>query len=289
MELKTIVYIPPSCIEPESLLHHTIKTYLGQHVVLKSVKQQPFITNDSTVPFHVTYLAFPVDTTKTFFADKSEIKQISPNSKNAVYKLYPENAKDPILVTIYNNRIKQEGKYVPFRINPIAASVQESNDFPVPITYFALINYEPLHDLVLPLHRSPKQSNRFMIPVPEKLYPDSWKPPEPKWTVEQTVENYKFEVSCFRILSNVDKVVLVDSFEKTHPSSTAYVLPYKLIPTDRPLNGVLLFIMKRHPDYILYFPTVTYTLDLDTLESFKRFCEYEMIEYNNYYYMMSQE
>lgn len=282
MQQTTTVNIPSQCIAPDSTLKHTIKTFLGQHVQIENIHQQPFINNDGTIPFVVTYLSFPLDITHTYFIPSSEVKQLSPNSTKSITTI------DNVYVMINNKLMLQNTKYIPIDIIPIAESVQQNSDLPVPISYYGRVIAEPLHYLIVPIHRSPKQSHRFKFPLPKKLYPENYSPPKDPYTPEQTLENYKFEASSFRILSSADKIILTDSFAKTSPSSIAYVLPFNTIPLDNPLNGVILFITKRNVEYVLYYPTISYTIDLETLQSLKSFFENERINYNNFHYMMSQ-
>ena len=134
----------------------------------------------------------------------------------------------------------------------------------------------------------------FSLPLPEKLYPSTFKPTF--ISAEDNLKNYKQCLMSAKLLSNVDNVVSISKLPDDIPTSTttAYVCDINIFTqnsidgNDGSINGIILIQPKRIPTSILWYPTNAYRISKDELESIKRFIEFDLINYTNYQYIKNK-
>ena len=262
---------------PATLIQ-SIKQLLGQHINIISHKRHSIITPDNEVIVDVNYNVIPFDQYNIYFIDKSDIKQLLPNTDKYVFSINECNVK------LSSSTLNNFKKYVPVHIfttlsNNYSTSGQLENQF----CYFALIVNEPMHNLITPLSMSFK-------PNPIKaLYPKDFKPQVEEINENTLRSNYKNELTNISILSFVDNVVIAKSFQETssNTSTTAFIIDFNKIPRDKSINGIILIISERKPFHVLYYPIKTFIITVEQLNSINEFLKNDYINYLNYQYMMN--
>ena len=137
---------------------------------------------------------------------------------------------------------------------------------------------------------STNHSLGFEINLPPKLYPDSFKP-KIEYTIDDTLRHYKQLLTNSRILSLAENVIDYTNetnnndklFQSNIASTTAYLIHSSQLP-NHSINGIIALQPKRIPDILLYYPTNSYTISLQELQSIKQFIEMDTINYYNYLY-----
>ena len=174
-------------------------------------------------------------------------------------------------------------------------------------SYFGTTVLYPMNSLITPINlivanndnnNSSNQSSTtncslgFEITIPPKLYPDSFKP-KIEYTMDDTLRHYKQLLTNSRILSLAETIIdktnesatNEDIFKSNIASTTCYLIHSSQLP-NHAINGIIALQPKRIPDILLYYPTNSYTISVQELDSIKQFIEMDTI---NYYNFLSQK
>lgn len=260
--------------------HNSIRELLGQDAVIKNVLVNDIITDDECYIIDVEYVNIKFNPFEIVFVNVSDIKPIIPNSTTYAVKINGCNVK----LNIPN--LSEFKTKIPIQINPMintTAEQQSSSAF----TYFGKIVRKPMNSLCTPLKLPGHCVTPFKIKPVEQLYPDGYKLKN-SITIDETKEAYKTEIGQFPQLKSVDNIVVAKSFSDCKFGTTGYLIEFEKIPRDHYLNGIILIQSKRIPNIVLYFPTITYTLYLEELESIAEFLKMDEANAYNFDYIMNE-
>ena len=273
-----------------------IKQLIGPNATLISYTVSSILTPSDELIVDATYRSLPITPFSIHYIPLSSIKHLIPNSEKYVATV------DSLTVKLNNPKLSDFHDYLPVRIKRTiinTTDVYESyyttdnstftlnENATIPIAYFATTVVNPLNSLITPIH---SHSTSFTVPTPEKLYPPSFNPPKSRYTIDDTINNYKQTVSTIPMLSNISSITHSSTFPTSSSSSlptTAYIIPTSSLPSTS-THGIILIQPKRIPDLILYYPTNNFTLSAEELASIKSFIEADIINYNNYYYLKNK-
>lgn len=260
--------------------HNSIKELLGQDIQIKNVKVNSIITDDECYIIDVQYVNIKFNPFEVIFIDTSEVKPLIPNSTIYAAKVNGCNVKIPI------SRIADYKTKIPIHINPkLSDNVSSEGQLNDIFSYYGKVIRRPMHDLCTPLKYPGHQVTPFKLPPIPKLYPEGYKLKH-TLTMEETKNAYMAEVSQRSQLKSIDNFAIVKSFEDCKFGTTGYIIEFDKLPTDRYLNGIILVQAKRIPNVVLFYPTNTYMLYIEELESIRNFLEMDEINALNYDYVM---
>lgn len=257
-----------------------IKQLLGQDIIIESYVKNNIITDDESYIIDVSYYSLRFSPMKIFYINKSDLKQLIPNSNLYVTSINNCN------IQISSSLLSEFSKVIPMKINTMIQnnySIQGQLD--QPFTYFGTVVRRPMNYLITPLKYLNHQYSPFEYETIEKIYPENYKH-NISITEEATKNEYKTELLQFPILKNVDNVIIVKKFEECVMNTNAYLIDYRLIPKTG-INGVIMIQPKRIPHLILYFPTMNFYICEEEIESIYKFLENDEINYINYDYCIN--
>lgn len=259
-----------------------VKELLGQDIIVRKIQSNSIITDDECFIVDVEYVSIKFNPFEIIFVNINDIKPVIPNSTTYASKINGCN------VCIKIPKLQEYKTMIPITISPKLSNNNCSDgQMPDQFSYFGTIVRKPMHSLCTPLKYPGHQTTPFKIPPITKLYPEGYKLKK-EFTLEQTKEAYQAELTQFQQLKAIDNVVIAKSFSDCKYGTTAYVIDFGLIPRNRYLNGIILVQPKRIPGVVLYYPTNTYTLYLEELESIKSFLDMDEINALNYDFTMNQ-
>ena len=307
-----------------------IKQLIGQNAVLVSYKTNSIVSWDGNIIVDIVYRSIPIDQFSIYYIKQSDIKHLMPNSEKYITVINGCNVK------LNNPKLSQFKEYLPVRIkasminetdeyenyytqtinndsNNKTVNMELKNNSTAPINYFATTVTNPMNSLITPLNILTlttssnngnngnndlvSESTSFTVSMPEKLYPDSFKPTKELYTLDDTIKYYKQTVlSSLPVLSSIQEIQVLDKsvksvsdlFSSSVPpsaSSVAFILSLDQLRGVRMLYGFLLVQPRRIPDLILYYPTNTYVISEQEILSVIRFIEMDIINYNNFMYI----
>lgn len=286
----------------------TIKQLIGPNAQLLTYKINSVVTPFDEIIVDVTYKDLPISPFTIYYIPISSIKHLIPNSEKYIAVI------NSISVKLNNPKLNEFSNYLPVRvkntiINDVDAyekyystvddSLFELNTSSSPhsnaCAYFATTVNNPLNSLITPLSligSNESASFAFTVPEPPILYPSdsSFKPPVSPYTMEDMIRYYKQTTATVPSLSLIETITPSNTFPSNGStmSTTAYIIDITVLPTDKPIHGIILIQPKRIPTYILFYPSNAYTISTDELQSIKAFINAEVINFNNYHYLKKQ-
>ena len=293
----------------------TIKQVLGQNTKLISYKLNSVVNWSNEVYVDVEYSSIPINPFQIYFIKVNEIKHLIPNSDKYVCevngcqvkltkpKLNEFKTYLPIKInkTLINNTDAYDNLYT--QLNDEDTSLQQlKTNITTPATYFGSTVIQPLNALCTPLTllqqdiETTQSFPSFNLPLPTKLYPDSYTPKQKPISLDTCLTNYKQCLSNAKLLTNVENIIIFDPqkhkdiFNSTQTistpySTTAYLISISQFPSNLSfINGIILFQPKRIYDMCLFYPTNAYTITSEEFESIKQFVEFDKINYYNFNY-----
>ena len=254
----------------------TIRELLGQDVIIRNMVVNNIITDDECYIVDVEYVNIKFNPFEIIFIDIKDLKLTIPNSTVYATKINGCN----VCIKIPNIQLFKTK--IPVTINSKlnnnnTADGQLADHF----AYFGKIVRKPMNSLCTPLKYPNHQATPFKIAPIKKLYNDGYKLKQ-TYSIDQIKDAYRAELSQFQQFNAVDNIVVAKSFSECKYGTTAYLIDFKLLPADRYINGIILIQPKRNPYTILYYPTNTYTLYIEELESIASFLEMDEINALNY-------
>ena len=281
----------------------TIKQLIGPNAQLLNYKINSVVTPFDEIIIDVTYKDLPLSAFTIYYVPINEIKHLMPNSEKYIVTI------NSISVKLNNPKLNEFKDFLPVRvkntiINDTDAyehyySTLDGSNFELntsashsqPLAYFATTVSNPLNSLITPLSligANETASFAFTINEPPTLYANdtSFKPPQSTYTMDDTIQYYKQTTATIPALSLIENIVSSNTFPSTDTmTTTAYIIDASLLPTNKPLHGIILIQPKRIPTQILFYPTNAYTISPDELKSIKAFINAEVINFNNYHYL----
>lgn len=277
----------------------SIKQLLSHSIKIHSYTPMSIITNDETVIVDVTYSHIAFSPLDIYYVQSSSLKKLLPDSDK-----YAVSINDiPVKVTIPS--ISDYTNIIPLRIRPTLANnftSQTEQQLTTAFAYYATVVTNPLTALTTPVRYPNHSFSPFKIDKPVKKFDDSFIENCKESTTgllltpEQILEYYKQSLSTFERLSDIDHISFLPPNATTlpSPSTSAYIVPFHILydlinKSEGPINAVIHIQPRRLPDHVLYYPTDSYTLIDEEIESIKDFIEYETINFYNYIYTMDVE
>ena len=285
----------------------TIKQLIGPNAQLLSYKVNSIITPFDEILVDVVYKSLPLSSFAIYYIPIDSIKHLIPNSEKYIATI------NSISVKLNNPKLNEFSNYLPVRVkntiindtdayekyySTIDDSTFElntsSNPHSQPLAYFATTVSNPLNSLITPLSligANESASFSFELSEPPKLYPDTFKQPKSPYTMEDMIRYYKQTTATIPSLSLIETITPATSFPAENNatmSTTAYVLDIDVLPSDKPIRGIVLLQPKRIPTYLLFYPSNAYTISPDELKSIKKFVNAEVINFNNYHYLKKE-
>ena len=284
-----------------------IKQLIGQNATLVSYKVNSVVTWDGSVIVDIVYRSIPIDQFSIYYIKQSDIRHLIPNSEKYVTVVNGCNVK------LNNPKLSQFRDWLPIRIknsminstddyeNYYTQSVSDSSLNELKSNSEGLANYfgttvtNPMNSLITPLNsinsnESDESSSwGFSVNIPDKLYPDSFKPKD-SYTLDETIKYYRQVAQAIPATSIIQDIQVVDNNKLPDSKSMetiGYIINIKLLDQckDGELNGIILIQPKRICELLLYYPTNAYTISSQEIESIKKFIEMDRINYNNFMYI----
>lgn len=265
----------------------SIKQLLGQNITIHSYTPNDLITNDENLIVDVQYSSIPLSLLKIYYVETSSLKKLMPNSEKYIVTINNCNVK------ISSPKLKEFPKLLPIRVKPtLSNNYSSSGQLDSQFSYYGTTVISPMNSLCTPLKYINHAFEPFHAEPVTPMYPSTF--PQAinekikaklQDLISETVNYYKQAISIFHILSSVDHVVATSSFDTCKLGTTAYVLPFDKIPSDKNINGIILIQPKRIPDYVLFFPTNNFTISVEELRSIADFIIQDTINYYNYVYV----
>lgn len=257
-----------------------IKQLLGQKINIVSYRENNIMTDDESYIIDVEYYSLKFSPLRIFYINVSELKSIIPDSNEFVIQINNCNVKiaSPLLSSFK-------------KVIPIIITEMSENNYSVhgqlnqTFKYFGKIVRQPLNYLITPLKYPNHQYTPFKFEPIQPIYPSDYNP-KFNITEEDTKRAYRAEMIQCPILKNVDTIQTVKSFSDCKMNTTAYLIDYKLIPDDG-TNGIILIQPKRLPNLILFYPTMSFNICAEEVESIKDFLVQDEINLKNYHYCMN--
>ena len=261
----------------------SIKQLLGQNTTIIDYSANDIITNDECYIVDVKYKSIKFSVYDIYYIKTSDVKQLMPDSNVYGFTLDGCNVK----LTLPN--ISEFKQYIPVKIyasvpNNYSSSGQLNQTFP----YFALVVRQPLNYLTTPIHYPNYKIMPFHLNCENKIYPDNYKPV--LMSIDDTLTEYKNEMNQYPLFQHIDNIVIAKTYEECciyTPTTTAYLIDFDLIPKTENIHGVIAIQPKRHPNYVLYYPTYNFDISVEELESIKSFIDAERVKLYNYNYVMN--
>lgn len=282
-----------------------IKQLIGQNATLISYKQNSVVSWDGNVIVDIVYRSIPIDQFSIYYVKQSEIKHLIPNSEKYITTINGCNVK------LNNPKLNQFKEWLPIRIKKsmindtdsyeeyYTQSIDDTNTNELKNNSGGLANYfgttvnNPMNSLITPLNLITNNneyiSTGFNITLPEKLYPDNFKPKE-LYTLDETIKYYRQVVQSLPAISIIQDIEQSDKLPENQSMETiGYLIDVKLLDTCDTLKGVILIQPKRICSLILYYPTNTYTISHEEIESIKKFVQMDQINYNNFMFIKNDK
>ena len=298
----------------------TLKQLIGPNSVLLSYRINSIITPSDELLIDIVYSNLKISPFIIHYIPMKEIKHLIPNSEKYICVINGQTVK------LNNPKLNDFHDYLPVRIehtniNDTDAydkyystcdgetyTLNTSDSHSTPIAYFTKNVLNPLNTLLTPLSLIGGNSySSFAYTInhdnntdgdcgdnyPPVLYPKSFKPPE-IYSLADTEQYYKqtaTTIPALNIIETFQTLKQTDSLPNINePTSTiAFIMPFDILPLTHDIKGIILIQPKRLVRYILYYPTNSYIISTDELNSIKRFIDYDEINYNNYYYLKNQK
>lgn len=269
----------------------TIKQLLGQNITIISFTYSDVITNDENIIVDVKYTSIPISILKIYYIETSSLKHIMPNNEKYVATINGCNVK----ISLPN--LDKDMKILPIRIKPTLSNNYSSSGqlnaqfayYGIPVSINNCMNY-----LCTPLKYINHKYEPFQSEPVKPIYNESFKAEMLKhMQLDETIKeldefsltNYKQSIRTFNVLSSVDHVLIVNSFDECKLGTTGYIIDFNKIPLDKNINGIILIQPKRNPYYVLFYPTKNFTICIDELKSIKDFLDQDIINYFNLIYL----
>jgi len=293
-----------------------IKQLIGQNATLISYKVNSVVSWDGNVIVDIVYKSIPIDQFSIYYVKQSDIRHLIPNSEKYVVVVNGCNVK------LNNPKLSQFHEWLPIRIKKTiindtdayedyyAQSITDSSLNELKTNNGGLVNYfgttvtNPMNSLITPLNTSlitsqitndgSNGSNEsesgygFNITLPDKLYPDNFKPKD-SYTLDETVKYYRQVAQSIPATSIIQDIKVINDNklpESNTMETTGYIINANLLNNE--LKGIILIQPKRICELILYYPTNAYTISNAEVESIKKFIEMDRINYNNFMYIRNQ-
>ena len=266
----------------------SIKQLLGQNVTIISQTSNDIITENDSIIVDVIYSSIPFSLLKIYYVNVSDMKRLMPNCEKYVAIINGCNVK------ISSPKLKEFGKVLPIKIKvTLSNNYSSSGQLDSQFSYYGTTVTTPMNSLCSPLKYINHAFEPFETEEIKPIYTDEFKSEFDKKLkdnhenlLEETTKYYKQAISTFNILSSVDHVTSdIKSFSECKMGTTGYVLSFDLIPTDKSINGIILIQPKRIPDYVLFYPTKSFTICVEELNSIKNFIRQDKENYYNFNYV----
>lgn len=265
----------------------SIKQLLGQNISIVSYEANDIITDDECIIVDVKYTSIPFSLLKIYYINVATMKRLMPNSEKYVATINGCNVK------ISSPKFNEFSKVLPIRIkatlpNNYSSSGQLESQF----AYYGTTVSNPMNFLCTPLKYMNHKFEPFETEIIKPIYTEEFKnklalkiKENFNTLLENTIKYYKQSLNTFNILSSVDHVIYAKEFNDCNIGTNGYVISFDKIPTDKNINGIILIQPKRIPNFILFYPTINFTICEEELISIKEFLIQDEINYYNYQYV----
>lgn len=262
----------------------TVRQILGQHITIESMTHSDLILPDDTIVVDVIYKAINISLFQIYFVQVSNLKPIIPDSDKYIVII------NDCFVKVCVPNISSYPKVVPIKILATMPSKVGSNSgLETQCAYFGTIVTQPLNTICTPIRYINHSFEPFEVPPVKPIYPSTYissigayNPSDSE--LNQMCRNYKASLILHNILNSVINVTPAKSYAECKEGTTGYVLPFSEIPITQDINGIILIQSKRIPNYVMFYPTASFTICVEELESLKSFIEQETINYYNFKY-----
>ena len=282
-----------------------IKQLIGQNATLVSYKVNSVVSWDGNVIVDIVYKSIPIDQFSIYYIKQSDIKHLIPNSEKYITVVNGCNVK------LNNPKLSQFKDYLPVRIkntiinstddyeNYYTQSIDDDSSVELKSNSSNLANYfgttvtNPMNSLITPLNclidnnSSTNSGFGFNISMPDKLYPDNFKPKD-SYSLDETIKYYRQVAQSIPATSIIQDIEVIDNNKLPDNQSmetTGYLINSSLLNGIDSLKGIILIQPKRICELILYYPTNAYTISNQEIESIIKFIEMDRINYNNFMYI----
>lgn len=289
----------------------SIKQLIGQNSTLISYRVNSVVNWSGEVYVDLVYKTIPIDLFTIYYIPMNEIKHLMPNSEKYITTVNGCNVK------LNNPRLNSFHDYLPIRVKRgllitddnddyeqyYASALNDDNLFEQKTSltnvsnvanYFGTTVSNPMNSLITPLSLLIENNNNhftsvgFTMTLPDVLYPKDFKA-ESVYSIDDTLRYYRQAIASIPALQLIDDIQYIKDFkeivnEEDKQTTTAYIMSVKNLP-DHGISGTIMIQPKRQVDLILYYPTNTYQIDVDELNSIKLFVEADEINYNNFQWL----
>ena len=264
-----------------------LKQLLGHNITILSYEANDIITDDDHIIVDVKYTSIPFSLLKIYYVEVSSLKHLMPNSEKYVAVINGCNVK------INAPKLKEFNKVLPIKVKAtLSNNYSSSGQLDSQFAYYGTTVSSPMNFLCTPLKYINHAFEPFETETIKPIYTPEFKQSVDKVIkeklsalIENTVKYYKQALSTFNILSTVDHVISASTFEECKMGTTAYIIPFDIIPLNKTLNGIILIQPKRIPNYVLFFPTHNFSICEEELVSIKNFLIQDENNYYNFRYV----
>lgn len=256
-----------------------IKQLLGQDVMIKSYTVNDIITDDECYIVDIEYYSIAFSPIKIFYINAADIKQLIPDSNIYVVQINGCNIK------ISSPVIKNYKKFIPIRINAsIPNNYSPQGQLDQQFSYFGIIVRKPMNYLCTPLKYPGHRYTPFKMEDVKPIYPDDYK--FTPISEDETKDGYKSEIQQFPILKAINNIVTAKSYDECKMGTNGYIIDIDKLPKEGDINGIILIQPKRIPSMVLFFPTISFTICEEEMNSIREFVKFDEINAINYDYCM---
>jgi len=241
------------------------------------VKIKPILTNNIT-DANINEIIIP-----------NESNNQAPKN-NMAYERFAVNLRNQSSITL--DSTDDPNKYI---LHATTRTYQQSPT--LQFRYYATEVKQPLNSICTPLKYPGHAYESFEVEKNEPLYDETFissfetkNKQQVEELIADTLTYYQQSLSMFNTLSSVNDVKLLSYPDKTNTDitklcTTAYVIHIDALKNFTELNGIIMIQPKRHPDYILFYPTNNFTICREELDSIRDFVDQDRINYYNFMYL----
>lgn len=235
----------------------TIKSLLGHNIKIINHIPQSLILSNDTIPVDVTYSSSNSSSNSIYYINPNDLKPISINSTKYIHVSNPK-----FVITLPT---------LPTKTFPVRVfeSLKSS------VGFFGNIIDSPFTSLITPL----KYANANVNEQTQQVDVTS-----PSFeNLQSHVSIYTTGIKLFNSLSMIDNIIPIDSIPLElidQYTTTAYIVDFNKLFSLNPTHCMIFFYADRqHPDICLFFPTTSYIISPEELQSVKIFCDKEREEF----------
>ena len=267
--------------------HRAIKQLLGQDITIISETPNNIISEDDHIFVDVTYSSIPLSTLRIYYIPTSSLKKLIPNGEKYVITINNCNVK------ISSPRLKDFPSVIPIRLkSTLSNNFTDAGQSELQFAYYGLTVTNPLSTFITPVKYPNHASSPFTLETISPIYPSSFTSQIQSYLsqnkdslLEETLKYYRQSLSNFNLLSFIDHIESTSNFSDIKMGTTAYIIPFDIVPLDRSHKAIILIQARRLPSYILYFPTNNFTITEEEINSIHHLIQQDIINFNNFHYL----